>query len=168
MANLGSTRRFLACVITLVALPRCVVYTAPTAPHQRDGHSVLTSTVSPAAGAAYVQLPLRFEPAHETSGCDVFVARGAGYAVSVSAAKASLVLRAQSRGESRTLTMSLTGGNADARASIRGELPGISNYLIGGDRRSWVTGVRGYREIEYRGVYRGVDIVYYGRQQQLD
>jgi photosystem II stability/assembly factor-like uncharacterized protein len=168
MANLSWMRCFLACVITAAALPRSVVYTAATAPHQRDGRSVLTSTVSPSAGAAYVQLPLRFEPAHETSGGDVFVARGAGYAVAVSAGKASLVLRAQSQGESRTLTMSLAGGNADARASVRGALPGISNYLIGGDRRSWVTGVRGYREIEYRSVYRGVDIVYYGRQQQLE
>jgi hypothetical protein len=168
MANLTWTRRFLAFVITAAALPGSVVYTAGKAAHQRDGHSILTSTVSPSARAEYVQLPLRFEPAHETSGGDVFVARGAGYAVSVSGAKASLLLRAQSRGESRTLTMSLAGGNVDARASARGALPGISNYLIGGDRRSWVTGVRGYREIEYRDVYRGVDLVYYGSQQQLE
>jgi hypothetical protein len=161
-------RRFLAFVITAAALPGSVVYTAGNATHQRDGRSVLTSTVSLSARAAYVQLPLRFEPAHETRGGDVFVARGAGYAVSVSAAKASLLLKAQSRSESRTLTMSLAGGNADARATVRGALPGISNYLIGGDRRSWVTGVHGYREIEYRSVYRGVDVVYYGSQQQLE
>ena len=105
MANLTWTRRFLAFVITAAALSESVVYTAGNATRQRDGRSVLTSTVSPSARAAYVQLPLRFEPAHEMSGCDIFVARGAGYAVSVSAAKASLRLRAQSRGESRTLTM---------------------------------------------------------------
>jgi FIMAH domain-containing protein/beta-propeller repeat-containing protein len=168
MANLTWTRRFLAFAITAAAVPASVVHTAGNAPHQRDGDSVLTPTVSPSARAAYVHLPLRFEPAHETSGGDVYVARGAGYAVSVSAAKTSLLLRLRSRGESRTLTMSLAGGNADARVSVRGALPGISNYLIGGDRRSWVTGVRGYREIEYRSVYRGVDIVYYGSQQQLE
>jgi hypothetical protein len=168
MANLSRTRRFLGFVITAAVLPGSVVYTAGNATHERDGHPVLTSTVSPSARAAYVQLPLRFEPAHETSGSDVFVARGVGYAVSVSAAKASLLLRAQSGGESRRLTMTLGGGNADARASVRGALPGISNYLIGSDRRSWVTGVRGYREIEFRSVYRGVDIVYYGSQQQLE
>ena len=60
------------------------------------------------------------------------------------------------------------GGNRNARPNVRRRLPGVSNYLIGNDRRHWVTGVRGYGEIEYRGVYRGVDIVYYGHQQELE
>ena len=151
MANPTWTRRFLAFMITAAALPGSVVHTAGNATHQRDEYSVLKPTVSPSARAAYVQLPLRFEAAHEPNAGNLFVARGAGYAVSVSAAKASLLLRAQP-GVSRTLTMSLVGGNADARPSVRRALPGISNYLIGSDRRSWMTGVHGYGEVEYRGV----------------
>ena len=64
--------------------------------------------------------------------------------------------------------MSLAGGDPRARASARRVLPGVSNYLIGNEPSRWVTGVRGYGEIEYRGVYRGVDIVYYGNQQKLE
>lgn len=168
MTNRTWTRRFLAFLITAAAGPGSVVHTAANAPSQRDEHSVPTSAaVSPPTRAAYMNLPLRFEPAHDASGADVFVARGAGYAVSLSAARASLRLRSQP-GESRTVTMSLAGGNGGARPSRRRLLPGISNYLIGSDRRSWATGVRGYGEIEYRDVYRGVDIVYYGSQQQLE
>ena len=164
--NPTRTRRLLAFVIT-AALSGSVVHTAGNPPYQRDKHSVPTSTVAPSARAAYAKLPLRFEPAREASDAGVFVARGAGYAVSVSSAGATLRLGAQ-RGEPRTVTMSLAGGNAAARPSSRRLLPGVSNYLIGSDRRSWVTGVRGYGEIEYRDVYRGVDIVYYGSQEQLE
>ena len=125
--------------------------------------------MAPSTPAAYLQLPLRFEPAqHQASGGDAFVARGAGYAVSVSAARASLLLRDQPGAGPRTLRMSLVGGNGNARPNLRRPLPGVSNYLLGNDRRHWVTGVRGYGEIEYRGVYRGVDIVYYGNQQERE
>ena len=161
------TRRFLFFIVTAAAVRGSVVHTAGNAPHPHDEYALPRSTVSLSARAAYVKLPLRFEPTHEPNDADVFVARGAGYAVSVSAAAASLRLKAET-GESRTVTMSLAGGNADAGASVRRALPGISNYLIGSDRRSWLTGVRGYGEIEYRDVYRGVDIVYYGSQQQLE
>ena len=47
-------------------------------------------------------------------------------------------------------------------------LPGITNYLIGNDSREWRTGVRSCAEVVYRGVYPGVDLVYYGNQRQLE
>src|SRR5262249_20375518 len=86
----------------------------------------------------------------------------------VSATGASLLLGDGSQNGPRRLTMSLAGGDRRARANARRILPGVSNYLIGNEPSRWVTGVRGYGEIEYRGVYRGVDIVYYGNQQKLE
>lgn len=169
MANATWTRRFLALAVAVAALPRCIVDVAADERHERDKHSSQSLTIAPSTRAAYLQLPLRFEPAqHQASGGSTFVARGAGYAVSVSAARASLLLKDQPGAGPRTVRMSLVGGNDNVRPNVRRRLAGVSNYLIGNDRRRWVTGVRGYGEIEYRGVYRGVDIVYYGNQQELE
>lgn len=167
MANRIRVRCFLAFAIAAVALPGSVVHTAVDLP-RRSVERPGASTLAQSAGAAYLRLPLRFEPAHQSSANDAFVARGSGYSVSLSSAGASLLLEQQPGGGHRTVTMSLAGGNREARATLRRALPGFSNYLIGSGRQSWVTGVRGYGEIEYRGVYRGVDVVYYGNQRKLE
>jgi hypothetical protein len=145
-------RRFLVFLLATTALP-AVVHTSENARGVR---------------AAYSQLPLRFEASRAVSGSRTFVARGSGYAVSISPTKVTLNLRTSSHRDSRTVTISVLGGAEDAQANVHHPLRGVSNYLIGNDRTQWVTGVRGYREIEYRGVYRGIDVVYYGNQRQLE
>ncbi|HEV2424941.1 MAG TPA: SBBP repeat-containing protein [Terriglobia bacterium] len=49
-----------------------------------------------------------------------------------------------------------------------GELPGKSNYFIGNDPARWRTDIPNYAQVRYRGVYPGVDLVYYGHQGQLE
>jgi hypothetical protein len=44
----------------------------------------------------------------------------------------------------------------------------VTNYLIGNDPRKWRTGLRSFAEVEYRDVYPGVDLVYYGNQRRLE
>jgi photosystem II stability/assembly factor-like uncharacterized protein len=66
------------------------------------------------------------------------------------------------------VTMRLLGASASANGEGRRMLPGVTNYLIGNDPRDWRTGVRSYAEVAYRGVYAGVDLVYYGNQRQLE
>lgn len=41
-------------------------------------------------------------------------------------------------------------------------------HLIGNDPRSWRIGVASYGRVEYRSVYPGIDVVYYGNQRQLE
>ena len=153
MTNHTWRQRFLVVILAIAALPAVVVH---------------TSEKPATARAAYAQLPLRFEPSRNVSGGGTFVARGSGYAVSIWATGATLDLRASTHDEPRRVTMSLVGGTNDAPATVRRVLPGVSNYLIGSNRSHWVTGVRGYGEIEYRGVYRGIDVVYYGNQRELE
>ena len=43
-----------------------------------------------------------------------------------------------------------------------------SNYFIGTDPRRWTHDVPHYGQVEYRGVYPGVDVLYYGKQRQLE
>jgi FIMAH domain/Beta-propeller repeat len=118
--------------------------------------------------AAYSGLPLRFErAAGRDAGSAEFIARGAGYWLDLAKAEARLVVG--STADSRSaLTMRLVGASTTAEGTGRRVLPGVTNYLIGKDPRDWRTGVRSYAEVEYRGAYPGVDVVYYGNQRQLE
>ncbi len=66
------------------------------------------------------------------------------------------------------LRMKLVGGNASAQIRGADELPGKSNYFLGKDPSQWRTNVRNFNKVEYRGVYPGVDLIYYGNQRQLE
>jgi hypothetical protein len=114
-------------------------------------------------------LPLRFEETTWSTGeRRAFVARGAGYAVSVSDAGATLLLKGSSGANPHRLTMTLAGSRRQVAARPGRALPGVSNYILGNDPTRWVRSVRGYGELEYREVYSGIDIVFYGTQQQLE
>jgi hypothetical protein len=47
-------------------------------------------------------------------------------------------------------------------------LPGISNYFLGNDPKKWHTDVPNYARVEAKGVYRGIDLAYYGNQRKLE
>ena len=116
--------------------------------------------------AAYSGMPLRFERA--TGPNAEFIARGAGYALDLARGEARLAIGGMKDGPRAAVTMRLLGASASANGEGRRVLPGITNYLIGNDPREWRTGVRSYAEVAYRGVYPGVDLVYYGNQRQLE
>src|SRR5215813_7924786 len=65
------------------------------------------------------------------------------------------------------LRMQLQGARANKIESLE-ELPGKVNYFIGNDSSKWLTDIPTYRKVAYREVYPGVDLVYYGNQQQLE
>jgi Abnormal spindle-like microcephaly-assoc'd, ASPM-SPD-2-Hydin/Beta-propeller repeat len=67
-----------------------------------------------------------------------------------------------------TLRMKLVGANRTAELSGGEELPGKSNYFIGNDPKKWLSNVPTYSKVKYREAYPGVDLVYYGNQQQLE
>ncbi|WP_238882855.1 SBBP repeat-containing protein [Clostridium sp. YIM B02551] len=48
------------------------------------------------------------------------------------------------------------------------ELPAKCNYFIGNDTSRWLTNISTYEKIKYKNIYQGIDIVYYGNQQQLE
>ncbi|MGH7493499.1 MAG: SBBP repeat-containing protein [bacterium] len=48
------------------------------------------------------------------------------------------------------------------------ELPGRTNYLIGNDSTGWWSDIPNYAKVKYQAVYPGVDLIYYGNQQQLE
>ena len=46
-------------------------------------------------------------------------------------------------------------------------MPAATNYLVGA-RSQWHTGVANYARVRYQSVYPGIDVVYYGNQNQLE
>jgi hypothetical protein len=80
--------------------------------------------------------------------------------------------RQGSRGQGRTRTdvvrLRLEGANRAAKVAGREELAGKANYLLGSDPSKWRVNVPTFGEVAYREVYRGIDLVYYGRGGRLE
>jgi photosystem II stability/assembly factor-like uncharacterized protein len=118
--------------------------------------------------SAYSGLPLRFVRATGPAAANAdFIAWGAGYSLDLAKRVARIVIGNATDGVSTAITMRLVGSSAAVGQANR-VLPGVTNYLIGNDPSKWRTGVRSYAEVEYRGVYPGIDVVYYGTQRQLE
>jgi len=64
--------------------------------------------------------------------------------------------------------MQLTGANPGAQPAGQEKLPGTANYFVGNDPAKWHTAIPTYGKVRYAGVYAGIDLVYYGNQQQLE
>src|SRR5579871_6957534 len=58
----------------------------------------------------------------------------------------------------------LVGANSAVEANGVGELPGKTNYFLGNDLGKWRINVPNYSKVEFRDVYPGVDMVFYGDQ----
>src|SRR5215472_4456344 len=146
----------------------------------------------------YGQLPLRFEANRGQTDTRVkFLARGQGFALFLTGNEAVLDLRPIQKASGRQLAnmalrsrseaaapppgrreiaripntvlrMKLVGASPNASVTGTNELPGKSNYLIGNNPKKWRTNVPNYTRVEYKGVYPGVNLVYYGNQGQLE
>ena len=59
---------------------------------------------------------------------------------------------------------------ARSTINVRGldKLQSRSNYFIGNDSSKWHTNVANYSKVEYKNIYDGIDLVYYGNQRQLE
>ncbi len=64
--------------------------------------------------------------------------------------------------------MQLAGAAPGLKVSGEDKLPGTANYFVGNDASKWHADVPTYSKVKYAGVYPGVDLVYYGNQQQLE
>src|SRR5688572_21447576 len=122
---------------------------------------------------AYGALPLSFEANRgQTDPAVKFLARSADQIIFLTSTEAVTVLtqREGARGKAtRTvLTMKVVGGTPEHTVAGRVELEGKANYFIGKDPSKWRTGVPTYAKVQYADIYRGIDLVYYGAQRQLE
>ena len=66
------------------------------------------------------------------------------------------------------LHMRWVGANPEPQAIGEGRLGATSNYFRGNDRSHWMTGIANYRQVKYHRLYPGIDVLYYGKQRQLE
>jgi hypothetical protein len=126
-----------------------------------------------------LSLPLFFEANQGQTAPQVkFLARGSGYGLFLTADEAVLNLQrispapriatAPQPSPSSVIRMKLEGANTSATVSGAEPLPGKSNYFIGNDPKKWHHNVPQFARVQYKSVYPGVDLVYYGDQGQLE
>jgi hypothetical protein len=70
--------------------------------------------------------------------------------------------------KSAVIRLKLVGGNSDIQVNGLGTLPGISNYFIGNDSSKWITSVPQFSRAQFKQVFPGTNLDYYGKQGQLE
>jgi hypothetical protein len=128
-------------------------------------------------------MPLFFEPQESVPGeASGFLARGQNYQFSITPTEAQIVLSKFdseqnelighasriTRHASRTVEMQLLGANPYAPIHGDGILAGKMNYLIGNNPSEWRTDLPIFSKVQVDDVYPGVNLIYYGNQQQLE
>jgi hypothetical protein len=139
----------------------------------------------PRVVSGYGRLPLRFERNEGQVDERVrYLARGPGYTMFVTPTAMVLSLRkgverpraprllaneiASKPMAASVLRVKLLNAGSDVVVEGLEELPGKTNYFIGNDPKKWRTSVPSFARVRCRGVYPGIDLVYYGNQGQLE
>jgi hypothetical protein len=135
---------------------------------------------------SYGNLPLSFEVNQGQADSGVrFLSHAGGSSLHLTQTEAILTLRRNPTSKERVrgklwdlpmrapetrdvVHVKLVGANPAPRIEGVSELPGKSNYFIGNDPKNWRTNIANYARVEYRDVYPGVSLAYYGNQRQLE
>ncbi len=60
------------------------------------------------------------------------------------------------------------GANKTSEIIAENKLKSKINYLVGGDKKKWRTGIPAYKVVRYQEIYPGIDLKFYGNNQQLE
>jgi hypothetical protein len=162
-----------------------LVLVTPCAQSQQSSvpdHSVMAEN--------YGKLPLSFEANYGQSDPQVkFQSRGGGYSLFLTNSSAVLALTEQDAadakagravvnglktdsvpqtGKTDVVRMELAGASHNIHVTGVDRLAGKTNYFIGDDPVNWLSDLPTYAKVQYTGVYPGIDLIYYGNQQQLE
>jgi hypothetical protein len=121
--------------------------------------------------ARYLKAPISFEANRGQADPRVaFVSHGAGYSLQLLPRQLILNLNAKRNAHDspRSIRTSFMGANPDATLTGVQELGGITNYLIGPDSSRWLTNIPNFARVQYRALYPGIDLVYYGNQSHVE
>ena len=109
-------------------------------------------------------VPLSFEPNTGQAPAQVrYLTRGNSYTLYLAGGEAVLA-----RPNQAPLRTKLLGANLSARIVGEGQQTSTSNYFIGNDPNKWRTSIPNYARVRYVDLYRGIDLVYYGRDGNVE
>ena len=161
-----------ACFLStlLAAPPTTVGLRTPTRPEpltRIDGQK----TSQPRPALIQAKTPLHFEANHGQFPDPVrFRAAGVGYQAWLTDRAAWFGYPGKNQTGAGAGWVKMEWEGADPEVFVAGleRLPGISNYFFGDDPSRWLTKIPHYARVEYKRVYPGVDLVFYGNQQKLE
>jgi hypothetical protein len=136
--------------------------------------------------------PLAFEPnLGQAPGQVSWAARGQGYQLFLTSSGASITVAepvtpspadaafsipgrpgvqqaALLKGRVSVIGMNLVGSHSWSKVEGLEPTGGVSNYLLGKDRKDWHTGIPQYGRLRVKNVYDGIDLVFYGHGRDLE
>ncbi|MBZ5665716.1 MAG: choice-of-anchor D domain-containing protein [Acidobacteriia bacterium] len=166
-----------------IALISSLLCTAQTAPATRT--AAQNPHLSRQVQTNYGKLPLAFEANQGQTDPQVkFLAHGSGYSVFLTSGQMVLDLRPSSvpskaaknsaapatnqKTTDAVIQINLTGANQNPKIVGEDLQPGQVNYFIGKDPKKWQTNIATYKQVRYKDVYPGIDLVYYGNQSRVE
>ena len=132
---------------------------------ESQASQILARTGAPSSGSKinYGKLPLSFEKNQGQADESVeFLAHAGGATVLLT--RREIVLA----GGAGPVRMRFVGARSVPFIVGVDPLAGDANYFIGNDPGKWHTHVPTYARVQYRELYRGVDVVVYGNRQRLE
>jgi len=150
-----------------------------------------SSSHNPSFAEGYGNLPLRFEPNNGQSPRSVmFLCRGATSSLFFTKTEAILMMPVLDRHKEElkqppafpfrsraafsrpervaVLRLSFLDTSPKAEVSGIGKLRSVSNYFIGNDPTGWRAGIQNFARVHYAGLYKGVDVTFYGQHRSLE
>jgi len=110
-----------------------------------------------------------------------YLSRGNGYEVFLTPKEAVLALwqlphqngspaliRPSDNPKASVLRLQLAGANPSPAVEGMSQLDRKANYFIGNNPKDWIGGVPSYERVEYKGIYPGVDLAFYGQERRLE
>lgn len=123
----------------------------------------VSAAAAPDAKRVMAMQPLRFEPNRGQSATDaLFVARGEQGSLLLKAGEVVVPL------PGREVRLQMVGGAAHPMVKGEDGLASFTDYRIGQDKSRWQTKVPHFGAVRYSEVYPGVDLVFHGRQRELE
>jgi len=119
------------------------------------------------------KLPLSFEANQGQTDAQVkFLARGRGYTLFLLPAEAVLALTSPAVSDAKksqtVLRMKLLAASPSAEMNGSKALLGKAHYFLGNNPKQWRTNVPTYQEVRQKNIYPGIDLIYYGKERQLE
>src|SRR5262245_37221767 len=151
-------------------------------------HSHAASTMdSSRLATTFPTLPLMFESVGAAGTEAVFRSRGCNHEFTVRPRESDIFLSRVERKKKAATSLNegfrgldterITTGRArlrfinshpDARLAGEQEVAGKFNYLLGNNPLLWRSGLAAFRSLRVEQLYKGIDLLYYGNQRQLE
>lgn len=111
-------------------------------------------------------LPISFEENLGQADKEVkFISHGRDYNLLLTSNKALLLTNSK---EFDSLELEFLGANSNTQLVGKNKLDTKTNYLLGNNENNWQKSVNNYKEVTYKELYPGIDLVFYGKEKNLE